>query len=307
MRRFTAPLAAVLVSLAACQDDGVRSDPAPTPARGDVRTGWMVGRDGQPVQITFQVLGGQAILEGDIILGPADRVPATREALEALRKPQVGDGVRLNSVITGSTFWWRTGTSYGGTMPYEIDPSLPNPQRVYDAINHIKTNVPTLNFVVRTTETDYVRFVPNNTYPVCSSWVGRQGGMQTIELHNDCDFGSTVHELGHALGFWHEQSRCDRDQYVEILWQNIDPQWAYNFNMNCGSSTTDRNVGTDYYAYDEGSIMHYGPYYFSINGQPTIRSRRGLDYLMGQRNGLGATDITTLKTLYPGKRRACCS
>ena len=62
-------------------------------------------------------------------------------------------------------------------------------------------------------------------YSSCYSSVGRdykKSGMQSMSLGPECLQTSIVlHELLHSLGFWHEQSRPDRDQYVEIFWENI--------------------------------------------------------------------------------------
>lgn len=44
--------------------------------------------------------------------------------------------------------------------------------------------------------------------------------MQTVSVVRDCEYG-TIHEVMHALGFFHEQSRPDRDRHVKILWWNI--------------------------------------------------------------------------------------
>lgn len=60
----------------------------------------------------------------------------------------------------------------------------------------------------------------------CWSAVGRSywldGVGQELSLGSGCDnVGTAIHEIMHALGFWHEQSRPDRNQYVEVLWENI--------------------------------------------------------------------------------------
>jgi len=52
--------------------------------------------------------------------------------------------------------------------------------------------------------------------------VGRIGGKQELSIGNGCEYSDTIkHELMHALGFFHEQSRTDRDDHVIIYPDNI--------------------------------------------------------------------------------------
>lgn len=83
----------------------------------------------------------------------------------------------------------------------------------------------------RTDEEDYVKFVSYNTG--CWSYVGKIGGGQSINLQTPgCvkKKGTVIHEIMHAVGFWHEHTRDDRDDYVTINWNNI-AECAYIYNL----------------------------------------------------------------------------
>uniref|UniRef100_A0AAR2LC07 Metalloendopeptidase n=1 Tax=Pygocentrus nattereri TaxID=42514 RepID=A0AAR2LC07_PYGNA len=151
---------------------------------------------------------------------------------------------------------------------------------------HSKTCI---RFVSRTFEADYLSIQSRDG---CYSAVGRQGGVQVVSLsRNGCVYhGIAQHELNHALGFYHEHTRSDRDRYVRINWANISPTMQYNFNKE-----NTNNLNTPY---DYSSVMHYGKTAFSINGQETITPIPDPSVPIGQRVDLSAIDIKRINILY---------
>lgn len=220
----------------------------------------------------YEIIDGLAIHQGDIVLGPASAFQ-TRPSSPG---GQVQNGVGHKSL--GKR--WEDGIVY-----YDINGHTGSSQ-ILNAMSYIEANT-SIRFIARTSQPGYVNFVPSNG---CWSYIGDLGYPQDIGLANGCLYkGIITHELFHALGIFHEQSRLDRDTYVTIHTANIQQGKAGNF--------AKANSGFAIGPYDYGSLMHYGKYSFSVNGQPTITTNPpGIS--IGQRNGLSQGDIETIQYMY---------
>lgn len=140
-------------------------------------------------------------------------------------------------------------------IPYEIDKVFSDERAALfrSAMRHWE-NYTCVKFVERLADEhkNYIVFTERSCG--CCSFVGKRGnGPQAISIGKHCDkFGIVVHELGHVVGFWHEHTRPDRDQHVQILNKNIMPGQEYNFNK-----LTKDEVNSLGLAYDYDSILHY--------------------------------------------------
>ncbi|XP_074659538.1 hatching enzyme 1.2-like, partial [Tubulanus polymorphus] len=156
-----------------------------------------------------------------------------------------------------------------------------------------------IRFVPRTDEASYINFKLGRG---CSSAVGmtrsvshRRYRGQSVILGTGCYVvGKIMHELMHALGFYHEQMRWDRDQYINIKEENIAQGKMGNFRLyTADRSRTDLNA-----PYDYGSIMHYPRVSFPAdNGLETLIPKvPGVE--IGQRVALSPVDIYKINKLY---------
>ncbi|XP_020723542.1 zinc metalloproteinase nas-4-like [Bombus terrestris] len=189
----------------------------------------------------------------------------------------------------------------GGVVPYMLSPYFNSAQRnlIYEAMNdyHKFTCIKFKPYTGE--ESDYIRITAGNSG--CWSSVGRIGGRQDVNLQvPGCMVkkGTVIHELMHAIGFLHEQSRYERDEYVTIQWNNILNSHAGNFEKASKETTDAFGVGYDY-----GSVMHYSANAFSRNGRPTIVPKGVTKVQLGQREGFSKRDIQKIRKMYKCNKR----
>ncbi|KAI1299973.1 Astacin-like metalloprotease toxin 1 [Halotydeus destructor] len=180
-----------------------------------------------------------------------------------------------------------------GIIPIEIDAKLESYRPlIVDALNHYHQHT-CLRFKQRTFEVDYVRFIYDEG---CYSSIGRIGGQQTISLAEGCYCkGTIIHEVMHALGFWHEQNRSDRDDYIQVLYENIKDGSADQFEK------LPANENRLLTAYDYYSIMHYpGNAFARRSDLATMKPKQSGVVLKHacESNALSSLDIAKISKLY---------
>ncbi|XP_055344440.1 uncharacterized protein LOC129592423 isoform X2 [Paramacrobiotus metropolitanus] len=151
-----------------------------------------------------------------------------------------------------------------------------------------------IRFLPRTHEEDYLKISPGKA---CASDVGYRKGQHLLSVNPGCldDLGAIQHEILHALGFIHEQSRLDRDEYVFINFKNVkpDPVSQAQFYIFKNPEITDLGIPYDYL-----SVMHYPMNAFAIDrDHPSIVPRQKDKYI-GNRVELSPLDIRRLNRLY---------
>uniref|UniRef100_A0A0N5BYM3 Zinc metalloproteinase n=1 Tax=Strongyloides papillosus TaxID=174720 RepID=A0A0N5BYM3_STREA len=139
-----------------------------------------------------------------------------------------------------------------------------------------------------------IRYSPGN---ICFSFLGKRllRGFQKIFIAKYCEkLGPIQHETLHALGIDHEHSRIDRNKYLFVQKENIEPSSLNDF-------TTPRKIHSNTLGlpYDYGSIMHYDMFAFSKNKEPTLLPKHMLyNHTMGHIHKLSFIDIKTINLLY---------
>ncbi|XP_059476688.1 zinc metalloproteinase nas-4-like [Neocloeon triangulifer] len=193
-----------------------------------------------------------------------------------------------NGLVATSSRWSR------GRIPFMISTDIA-PQYVdiiYQAMNvyHELTCVRFVPWNGR--DSDYVTIESSSSG--CWASVGRIGGRQSVNLQAPAclaKVGTVLHELMHTVGFLHEQNRAERDQYVDILWENVEKGREENFKKISAS------IAFSQIPYDYESVMHYSTAAFSSNGKPTLRTKAS-GVRVGQRERMSVGDIHKINMMY---------
>ncbi|KAK2892384.1 hypothetical protein Q8A67_012372 [Cirrhinus molitorella] len=195
---------------------------------------------------------------------------------------------RQGSITVGNQSWWDL------PVPYKLSANLSMNDRgvILRAFEQFRLKS-CVDFKPRAAEEFYISV---ESHEGCWSYIGRSSlGGQTLSIGNGCGIkGIVEHEFLHALGFYHEHSRYDRDDYVTINYENITKGYESYFNKRSENSSTSQETPYDYY-----SVMHFDKNAFSNgNGSTIITKQPKFQDVIGQLMEMSEYDVIELNKLY---------
>lgn len=145
------------------------------------------------------------------------------------------------------------------TIPFRRSASLPanTNTNLNQALQMLNNNTAVRLVEHHNPSGDFIRFMPIAGNASNSS-LGRQGGRQDINLAAGASVATILHEVGHAIGLWHEHQRRDRNDRVMVNWEFVPDDKRHNFER-AGSGES-----FGFGPYEQTSRMHYGPNTFSV-------------------------------------------
>jgi astacin len=232
------------------------------------------------MSVVYQIINRRPIFQGDIILDHVQQKLPAQQTVQPLASFGIAYGQYLWTKVSGVA-----------QVPYII--TAPAPTDLNDAMTAFNSDLSgVIQFVPRGTQTNYVDFDfnPDDQSGACEANEGMVGGVQVVGGSIDCNLVTILHEMGHTVGLWHEQSRPDRSKYVNVEYPNIIPSADSDFNVIVDNAET-------FGLYDYASVMQYPAFSFSRNGAPAIESIPAGIPLQNS-TGYSAGDIDGIKRLY---------
>ena len=236
------------------------------------------------------------VFEGDMIL--------TKEQRKFMSDHVLKKGQKVNpnqrNAIVGKKYLWPK-----NTLTYRFHSALSDKEKniFRKTLEYLQSKL-TNCIRIEERSSGYAVLIKNEASKGCQSYVGYHEHSWQFDLSQDLNLvpgcydtantGSIQHELLHALGLHHAQSRSDRDKYIEIKKENIMEKAQFNFARYEPSAVSHYDL-----PYDFGSVMHYGGTAASKNGELTIRTLDpSKQDVIGQREGISEGDIELLKKHY---------
>lgn len=142
-------------------------------------------------------------------------------------------------------------------IPYILDDNLDfdHKEAILEAFTIFKDKT-CIDFVPRTDQPDYLHI--QNGDGDCSASYARHQGQNILNVAACYSYSHVLHVLMHSLGFHHEHMRNDRDAYINIVWDNVDPTYENAFNKLNTANYLESNS-----EYDKHGIMSLDGYAFS--------------------------------------------